>query len=270
MPDKQPVDPAILINAFNLPPEKAIEYLKSKGYAFSWDWQDIYQEAQAKSFTVAKAMREDILNDIRAEVEKAIKDGTTLNDFKKTLEPTLKAKGWWGKMPAKDVPGFNPATGGDPNAIVQLGSPYRLKTIYNTNIQTAYMAGRERGMEEVRDARPWWMYIAVMDSRTRPSHAAMNGKIFRWNDPFWDKFYPPNDWGCRCRVVSVSGSEMQRDGLESEYSTGKIKTKEVVSNEKTGELATVSTYRDPKTGGRITTGPGWDYNPGRASWKKAS
>lgn len=260
----------ILINAFNLPPEAAIKYLKDKGYAFSWDWQDLWQAAQAKSFTVAKAMRQDILVDIRDMVQRALNDGITYQQFKNELTPRLKAKGWWGKMLAGDVPGFDPTSGADPDKLVQLGSPWRLKTIYRTNLQVAYMAGRERGMEEVAKARPYWQYIAVLDSRTRPAHRAMHGKIFRWNDPFWDKFYPPNDWGCRCRVKSLSEREMERDGFEPEYSTGKIKTKEVLANENTGEMTTISIYRDPATGNAITTGPGWDYNPGRASWDKAS
>jgi uncharacterized protein with gpF-like domain len=43
-----------LAYAIGLKPEKAIEYFKAKGFAFSWDWQKIWQEAHARAFTVAK------------------------------------------------------------------------------------------------------------------------------------------------------------------------------------------------------------------------
>ncbi len=66
------IDPSILLNAFNLPPEEAIAFFKSKGYAFSWDWQDLWEEAQSKAFTVAKVAKMDILQDIREMTQKAL------------------------------------------------------------------------------------------------------------------------------------------------------------------------------------------------------
>ena len=41
----------------------------------------------ARVFTVAKAMARDVLEDIRAAVDDAIANGTTLDTFKKTLRP---------------------------------------------------------------------------------------------------------------------------------------------------------------------------------------
>ncbi|MCK9420231.1 MAG: phage minor head protein [Nitrospirae bacterium] len=176
-----------LLYAIGLPPEQAIEYFKSKGYAYSWDWQEIWQEAQSLSFTVAKAMRLDVLQTIRDELQKALDDGMMLRDFQKNLEPKLKALGWWGKSEIIDADGVVSS--------VQLGSAWRLQTIYDTNMSTSYMSGRWKEYMENTDDRPWFQYVAVMDSKTRPSHAALNGKVFRYDDPFWDSFWPPNDWG---------------------------------------------------------------------------
>ena len=169
--------------AFGLPPEKAVDYFKSKGYAFSWDWQDTWQEAHAKAFTVAKVMRMDVLQDIRDALQKSLDEGTTFSQFKKELTPKLQANGWWGKKLVGDEEGAKQ---------VQLGSPYRLNTIYRTNMQTAYMAGREQAQADNVQARPFWQYVAVLDARTRPSHRLLNGKVFRSDDPFWNTMYPPN------------------------------------------------------------------------------
>jgi len=256
-----PINNIDLSYAIGLPPEKAIEYFKSKGYAFSWDWHDIWQEAHAKAFTVAKAMRMDILQDIRGMVQKAIDDGITFEQFRKELEPKLKAKGWWGKKMVGDETGAMQ---------VQLGSPHRLKTIYQTNLQTAYMAGRYKEMMNNVDDRPYWQYVAVMDSRTRPAHAALNGKVFRYDDPFWNTHYPPLGFRCRCRVRALSEKNIKdRRNIVSD-STGKLTEKDVLVSKKTGELATVTVYDDPFTGEKISPDVGWNYNPGKewGRWDK--
>jgi SPP1 gp7 family putative phage head morphogenesis protein len=175
-----------LVYALQLPPEKAIDYFKSKGFVFSWDWEEIWQDAHSRAFTVAKALRLDVLQTIRDELQKAFDEGMMLRDFQKDLEPKLKALGWWGKQTIGDETGAT---------TVQLGSPWRLQTIYDTNMSTSYMSGRWKEFIENTDDRPWFQYVAVMDSRTRPSHRALNGKVFRYDDPFWDSFWPPNDWG---------------------------------------------------------------------------
>ncbi len=47
----------------------------------------------------------DILQDIRGMVQKAIDDGITFEQFRKELEPKLKAKGYWGKKMVGDETG---------------------------------------------------------------------------------------------------------------------------------------------------------------------
>ncbi len=75
---------------------------------------------------------------------------------------------------------------------VQLGSPRRLALIYNVNTRVAYNAGRYTQMMNNTDTHPFWQYVAVMDSRTRPSHSTLNGLVFRYDDPFWKTL--PTQW----------------------------------------------------------------------------
>ncbi|HBE45727.1 MAG TPA: phage head morphogenesis protein [Deltaproteobacteria bacterium] len=246
-----------LLYTIGLPPEKAIEYFKSKGYAFFWDWHDVWQEAHTKAFTVAKAMRMDVLQSIRDMVQKSLDEGITFQDFKKDLEPKLKAKGWWGRVMVGDEEGGKE---------VQLGSPWRLHTIYQTNMQTSYMAGRYREQIENVDDRPYWRYVAVMDARTRPAHAALNGKVFRYDDPFWNTHYPPLGYNCRCRVRALSPQNLQDRGLEVSSAQGRIEWQDTVVSKKTGETKPVAVYRDP-SGRVIPTDPGFSYNPGKEAWQ---
>ena len=184
----------IKLNAlFKLSPAIAIKYFKSKNNKLSWDWYELWQSVHRKSFTIAKAMREDILNDIRTVLDKALEEGKTFQEFQKELKPTLQKKGWWGEVVIVDSQG---------NAEkVQLGSIYRLKTIYSVNMQTAYQTGRYKTQIENTDNRPYWQYVAVLDQRTRAEHAQLHDLVFPHDDPFWSSFYPPNGWRCRCRVT---------------------------------------------------------------------
>ncbi|HSA07606.1 MAG TPA: phage minor head protein [Candidatus Gastranaerophilales bacterium] len=259
----------------NLPPERAIKFLKSKGYKFSWDWHEIWQDAHKKSFTVAKVMREDILADIREMVQKGLDEGITFQQFKKELEPKLKDKGWWGIISGKPdevreellkrklITDGTIIPDGDEPITIKLGSPYRLKTIFRTNIQTSYMAGRYKEQAENTDNRPYWQYVAVMDKRTRPTHSMLNGRIFRFDDSFWDSFYPPNGWGCRCRVRALSEDNIKERDLGIDSSQGQISEEMRLVSKKTGELKPVAVYTDPLTEHKISPDVGWSYNPGK-------
>lgn len=258
MPEKNKSNPPDLLYAIGLPPAKAIEYFKSKGYTFSWDWWDTWQEAHAKAFTVTKVMRMDILQDIRDMIKKALDEGITFQQFKKELEPKLKAKGWWGKKLLGDETGAKE---------VQLGSPHRLKTIYQTNLQTAYNAGRWKEQMDNVDNRPYLQYVAVMDKRTRPAHASLNGKVFPADDPFWNTHYPPLGFRCRCRVRALSEKNIKDRGHTVESSKGKLSTEDRLVSKRTGELQAVTVYRDPLTGQEISPDVGFNYNPGKAAWQ---
>ena len=195
----------------NLPFDEAIKFFQNKGYAISPEsWRDVWQAAHAKAFTVARVTQMDVLMDIREEAQKALDEGISLGQFKKDLRKTLERKGW-----------FAP-TGED--AIVTLPdgtvrkrlTPWRLETIYRTNLQTAYSTGRHKQMVEVKAHRPYWQYMAIMDAATRPSHAAMHGKVFHADNPIWSRWYPPNGFSCRCYVKTLSSRQMESRKLREE------------------------------------------------------
>ncbi|ENV2445670.1 phage minor head protein [Salmonella enterica] len=245
---------------FGLPPERAIAYLKNKGYRITWDWEEMWQEAHAQAFTVAKLTRLDILEDIRRALEQALAEGKTGKWFAKELTPVLQAKGWWGKTTA-----VNPVTGEE--EAVQQGSPWRLETIFRTNMDTLYSAGRWAEQRENAGERPYWMYVAIRDSRTRKTHLAMHGLVFRFDDPFWDAFYPPNGWRCRCSVIALTQAEVSLRGLRVGNSTGSLGQTLRLVSEKTGEMQPVATYRmrDIIRHADIILSPdvGWSYSPGQ-------
>jgi SPP1 gp7 family putative phage head morphogenesis protein len=201
-------EPIDLAYAVTLAPKDAIEYFQAKGYAISWNWWEIWQAQHAQAFTVAKAMKLDVLQTLRDTVGEALAEGQTQEQFARLLTPKLKALGWWGWQEHIDT-----STGEITR--VKLGSPWRLKTIYRTNLQSAYMAGRWKAQAENADAQPYLQYVAVMDAKTRPGHAALNGKVFRIDDPVWNRIYPPNGFNCFPAETAVRADA--RIGLKTWY-----------------------------------------------------
>jgi len=250
-------------------PEEALAYLQQKDQRLTWNYWEMRGEAHARSFTVAKAARLDILSDIRQAVEKAVAEGETERWFMKDLEPVLRKKGWWGKQVDVD-----PDTG--EAQLYQAGSYRRLQTIYRTNMQTAYMAGRWKQFEAEKARAPFVQYLAVRDARTRPSHAAMHGKVFRIDDPAWQAIAPPNGFNCRCRARNLSEKEVERRGLKVENDV-RFHEREAPGqppvDKRTGETLGEWQQRgisipDPARPGErlyLWADQGWDYNPGKAA-----
>jgi SPP1 gp7 family putative phage head morphogenesis protein len=222
----------ILLDAFNLPPEEAIKFFESKGYKISFNHYEMKREAHTKAFTVAGVIQMDVLKDIHQSILKGQQQGTALSQFKADIIPTLISKGWYEKKVVQYQ---------GKEKTVDLSAPWRLKLIYNVNMRTSMMAGRYKAMTDAALLRPYWRYRTVGDAKVRDEHARLNGKIFHHKDRFWDKYYPPNGWNCRCSVDSVSKSEFNRKNMKLDYGD------------------------DPEN--KIVTDDGWDYNPAKKDFK---
>ncbi len=240
--------PAIKLAA--LPPEEAIAFFRQKGYKIGFDWRDVWQQEHQAAFTVAKAMQLDILRDIRAAVDSALADGTAFADFRKNLKPLLVQKGWWGRA---DMP--DPITGEIKN--VQLGSTRRLKVIYDTNLRTAHSEGQWERIQASKDAFPYLQYDGNNSEHPRLQHAAWDGMVLPVGDPFWPAHMPVKEFGCKCRVIQMTGSMLERRGLTVSDSP-KVPEYTYV-NQRTGEVQQIPQGVHPAfhypPGGRLANLP---------------
>jgi SPP1 gp7 family putative phage head morphogenesis protein len=228
---------------FNLQPEDAISFFRAKGLRPTFAWQDMLREEHALSFTVAKMLDTDLLADVQESLAQALETGVPFQEWADTITQTLQARGWWGREAMVD-----PLTG--QTIVAQLGSPARLKTIFRTNLQTAYAAGAWQQITEQADEAPFLLYDAVDDFRTRPEHAAWDGRVYPVGDKFWRDHYPPNGWNCRCSVIQLSQEDLDDLGLQQSAPAG----------------GGTYQWENPRTGKveRIPDGldPGFDYNAG--------
>lgn len=184
-------------------------------YGFGRPFKEAVDYFEAKGLTISGQTREDLVAAVKDELAKSMREGGDIKTFRNNVDALFVRHGL------------------DPM------EPYRLDTIYRTNMQSAFQAGRYMQLtkQHILQARPYWKYVAVRDGATRPAHRQMHGKVFRHDNPIWRTWYPPNGFNCRCQVVSLSAREVERDGLTVEERDISGEPFEVV-NETTGEIKT--------------------------------
>jgi hypothetical protein len=231
-----------------LPPREAIEYFRSRGYAppeQRFDWRDVWRAEHARMFVVAKATQDDVLQLIRGEVDRALSEGRTLDQFRADLRPALQRAGWWGQAIQTD-----PLTG-EP-VEVRLGTNHRLRTIYDTNMRTSMAAGRWARIQRTKAAFPFLQYRQIQRPTKRDEHAIYHEIILPVDHPAWAFIYPPNGWYCGCSVRQLTRRQMEREGLRV-TDDFELETSPFV-NPRSGEIS------DLPAG----VHPGFDSNPGMA------
>lgn len=232
-----------------LPHREAIEYFRSKGFAPQiqrFHHLDTFREGHARDWVVAKAMRDDVSQAIRKDVDRMLAEGRTLQQFQEDLAPRLKDMGWWGQSVERD-----PVTGELQE--VQLGSMRRLRVIFDTNMRTAHAAGHWARIQRTKRAFPYLQYIQIERPTKRHDHARFHLKIWHVDDPIWLRIYPPNGYFCGCTVRQLTEGQMRREGLT--VSPPMDLEEEAWTNKRTGEV-----FQVPKG-----VNPGFDTNPG-AAW----
>lgn len=231
-------------NVFAMTPELAFDFFKTKGLQPTFSYADMVREEHDLAFTVAKMLDLDLLKTTKDAVDNAIASGQSLGEFRRDLGRILKSAGWWGTDVLQD-----PVTGELVEA--QLGSAHRLNTIYRSNLQSGYSVGKWQRIQENAAAAPWLMYDAVDDTRTRDAHARLDNTILPVSDPFWRRFMPPNGYGCRCGVIQLRDSDLDRLGLTPNRRRPEVKLRDW-KNPRTGQIERIP----------VATDPGWDHNPG--------
>ena len=87
------------------------------------------------------------------------------------------------------------------------------EVVFRTAVQTAYSVGHTIRQREAAASRPFLMWDAINDNRTRETHAAMDNHIAPINDPIWRKWSPPAGFNCRCARISLTEAQARARGF---------------------------------------------------------
>lgn len=172
----------------DVPAVEAIDYYARKtGQQPSFSWWEVDKDTHERAFAVAKMADTDMLRDVYASLDKALKEGVSQGEWMRKIAPLLKSKGWWGRVEM-----FNPNTG--KMETVQLGSEARLALIFRQNLMTSYAAGKWQRIVENAEYAPFLRYVGIVDKRIRPMHLTWHNTVLPWDHPFWKTHFPPNGW----------------------------------------------------------------------------
>jgi len=218
---------------------EAIDFLRSKTRLPTRVWTDLWQDQHSRAFVVAGAMHEALVADFHVAVTKAIAEGRTIEDFRKDFDRIVAAHGW-------DYKG---------------GRNWRSRVIFETNLRTAYGAGRWAQAVRLKAVRPWLRYVHGDSVHPRPHHLAWHNTILPVDHPWWKTHFTPNGWGCQCSIQSVSDADLKRHGWK--VSEQAPSSRDVAH--------TLNTPDGPRTV-MVPEGidPGFAYNPGEGAFGRGA
>lgn len=231
-------------------PRDAVAVFQQRGrLETTYSWQDLWHHEHARAFTVSRLANVQLLEQMRAEIDSAIKNGTRFDEFAKAMRPRLEAAGWWGK---RDV--IESSTG---EIHTTTFDPQRLRLIYDTNTRQSYAAGRWQRAERSAHRFPFLLYRTAQDERVRASHRRWNNLALPIGHHFWDAHYPPNGWRCRCMAFPVDQRDIDRRRAAGDDIRTEAPPDDLVEfvNKRTGQVTQVPRGIDP----------GFDYNPGKVN-----
>lgn len=182
------------INPLSVDVPEIVEWIEAKEPRAIEDWNELGASEYARSFTAARTAGYDVVRDLYDGLIAEMRSGrATESGFVDRMMPVLRQKGWLPELDDKAM-------------------GRRLRLIYDTNIRTSMAVGKWRSFQRTKQFLPYLRYSAVMDSRTRPAHAALHGIILPVDHPLWRVVFPPADFNCRCIINGLSRSQAARYG----------------------------------------------------------
>lgn len=145
------------------------------------DGETLNEQYNSRAFTILDNAATTIETELRGKINELISSGVTVREGIRALNEKFNALGLTSQK------------------------EHTLEAIFRTNLQVSNQAGQWQAYQSPAINEILWgfRYDAVMDDRTRPAHAAFHDTVLPKDDPFWQSFWPPNGWNCRCNAIPI-------------------------------------------------------------------
>jgi hypothetical protein len=171
-------------------PKEAVGWFAARVPFTRAELEELDAEQRSRAFYVSNVAQLRVVADVHKAISRAIAKGTTLDDFKAEVQAKLETE--WGR----DIPG-------------------RVETIFRTNVQSAYNAGRLEQFEEpaVRHLRPFRAWSVIVDGRTTENICLpLRNVQVPADSAFALSHIPPLHYNCRTGIMSLSREDVAEGG----------------------------------------------------------
>lgn len=173
-----------------LPFEEAAAFFRARVPLTREEWDELEAKLRFRAFTVARLTELDAVNRIREKLLAVTEEGKTFQEFMAEAgEDELLRKA-----------GFHRS------------NPWYWETVFRTNIQTAYNAGRRLQLSRDPDVL-YYEFVGIRDSRQTEICRRRTGVIRPANDPWWSRNTPPLHYGCRSTIRPIYREEAELRGI---------------------------------------------------------
>lgn len=166
-----------------MPPEAALEYFRGLTPTLGVDVQRFGDDLRRRVFTMAVATDTTILQRVQGVIADRMQTGVGFSTAAADIQDVLRAAG------------------------VDRGGAYA-EAVFRTNVMDSYNQARTQELRDpdVAAAFPVWEYVNPSDSRSRPEHAARNGKYYPSSATFNEVrgTEAKDTINCRCSFAAVS------------------------------------------------------------------
>lgn len=172
--------------------KQAVAWFRERVPLTQAEADDLKRRTGERAFTVAHVSQLKLVSGIYADIDKALAEGMSFEAFRERQLRALKNE-WEGTV-------ANPSA--------------RLETIFRTNMQSAYSAGRVREMREpdTLAVRPFWLFSAVADMRTTEVCKACDKTVLPADAGWWRTHTPPLHFNCRSAIRAITAEDARRRG----------------------------------------------------------
>ena len=181
--------------------EEAVEFLRRKVPITKAEWKSVEPKARFRAFTVAKLGSEQVINIVKQQLLSVLEDGKGYAEFWNRVKQTVE------------------------NDVTKIKPGY-WETVFRTNTQTAYVAGK---LEQYKNSGvAAYQLMVIEDVRTsRICRNLLNkssgyGLILPKKHQFWQTYgFPPYHFNCRSSIRGVWPSQIGKAGNMVENPTMK-------------------------------------------------
>ena len=100
---------------------------------------------------------------------------------------------------------------------------------YNFAVSSTQMAVKWHDIEKDGDDYDL-QYRTAGDEKVREEHQALDGTTLPPSDKFWNEYYPPNGWNCRCTAVQVRKGKYPQSDSDKACAEGERATTKIAKN----------------------------------------